>query len=570
MENNQAEKSRAELYREERKKRMAAAAKKSAKKKNPKLARAKQIAGKVIAIILAVVIALGAVYAVLNFFGVPQKVLPAAKIGDQKVSIAKYDYYYMEMYLNILNTVQSYDSQYGEGAGALYTGFDSTKAPEDQPYDEETLGEIKGFEGEDPTWADFLRYSTLNSLQSYVSYAKMARDAGITLTEEETANIDEEIESARETAENSDYSLDRFLTKYYGKGASEKLQREIMEEKQLASKYAQQKNEEITNAVTDEQIETEYNKNIANYALVSVSAFTVNADTSSVAEDATDEEKTAATNAAMEEAKKKADGYAAKVNSPETLLEQAKAYNTSATESSVQRTDVTPSSLETSYGAAAKDWVLADGRKVGDVTVVESTSGYTVLYMSALPHKNTTKPVDVRHILVQFETQTDDSGNTVELTDEEKETYLQKAHEIYNEYLKNPTEDHFAELAEKNSADTGSNTNGGLYEEVKVGDMVTEFNDWCFDPARKSGDTGIIETTYGYHIMYYVGNDHTETWRTDVQSALASKQLEDFDTQIQEGDAYKIKPHNLILKWAVTQLNSLIKSFSVNSASSAS
>ena len=201
------------------------------------------------------------------------------------------------------------------------------------------------------------------------------------------------------------------------------------------------------------------------------------------------------------------------------------------------------------------------------MTVVESTGGYSVLYLSALPHKDTTKPVDVRHILFQFESETDDSGNTVALTDQEKETYLQKAHEVYDEYLKNPTEDHFAELAEKNSADTGSNTNGGLYEEVKVGDMVTEFNDWCFDPARKPGDTGIVETTYGYHIMYYVGNDHAETWRTDVQSALASKQLEDFDAQIHDGDAYKIKAHNLSLKWAIAQLNSLIKSFSVTSTS---
>ena len=27
------------------------------------------------------------------------------------------------------------------------------------------------------------------------------------------------------------------------------------------------------------------------------------------------------------------------------------------------------------------------------------------------------------------------------------------------------------------------------------------------DPERKAGDTGIIETVYGYHVMYYVGDD---------------------------------------------------------------
>ena len=36
--------------------------------------------------------------------------------------------------------------------------------------------------------------------------------------------------------------------------------------------------------------------------------------------------------------------------------------------------------------------------------------------------------------------------------------------------------------------------------------MVANFNDWCFDSSRKPGDTGIVESDYGYHVMYYVGD----------------------------------------------------------------
>ena len=36
--------------------------------------------------------------------------------------------------------------------------------------------------------------------------------------------------------------------------------------------------------------------------------------------------------------------------------------------------------------------------------------------------------------------------------------------------------------------------------------MVSEFDEWIFDKERKSGDTGIVKSDYGYHIMYYVGN----------------------------------------------------------------
>ena len=552
MENKKAEKSQAELYREERKKRMAAAAKKNSKK-SPQMQKAKHVAGKVIGIVVAVALVLGAVYAVLNFFGVPQKVLTAAKVGDQRVSIAKYNLYYMDIYMGISQQSQQYDSTYGEGYGAMYTGYDATKTPMEQAY---TLGTLEGFDGENPTWADYMRINALNYLQSYIAYADLAREAGLTLTEDEQKDIDDQIEQLRSTAESNDFSLNRYLVQMYGKGVNEKLLREVMEERQLASDYAQQKQEELTNAITDEQINTEYNDNLADYALVSVSAFTVTADTSSVADDATDEEKEAAQTEAMAKAKTLADGYAAKVTSPETLLEQAKINNSSATEDSVTYTDVTPSTLTSYFGQAACDWVVSADRAVGDVTVVESDNGYTVIYLSALPHKDTVKPVDVRHILIAFPT--DDDGNVEDLTDDQKLEYYEKAKSVYDQYLANPTEDNFATLAGSNSEDPGSKDNGGLYEEVNVGDMVDAFNDWCFDAARKPGDTGIIETEYGYHIMYYVGNDHDEAWKTTVKTALSNEAFNSFDTETLKGDTYKLTESSMMINWAASQLESLI------------
>ena len=552
MENKKAEKSQAELYREERKKRMAAAAKKNAKK-SPQMQKAKHVAGKVIGIVIAVALVLGALYAVLNFLGVPQKVLTAAKVGDQRVSIAKYNLYYMDIYMGISQQSQQYDSTYGEGYGAMYTGYDATKTPMEQAY---TLGTLEGFDGENPTWADYMRINALNYLQSYIAYADLAREAGLTLTEDEQKEIDDQIEQLRSTAESNDFSLNRYLVQMYGKGVNEKLLREVMEERQLASDYAQQKQEELTNAITDEQINTEYNDNLADYALVSVSAFTVTADTSSVADDATDEEKEAAKTEAMAKAKTLADGYAAKVTSPETLLEQAKINNSSTTEDSVTYTDVTPSTLTSYFGQAACDWVVSADRAVGNVTVVESDNGYTVIYLSALPHKDTVKPVDVRHILIAFPT--DDDGNVEDLTDDQKLEYYEKAKSVYDQYLANPTEDNFATLAGSNSEDPGSKDNGGLYEEVNVGDMVDAFNDWCFDASRKPGDTGIIETEYGYHIMYYVGNDHDEAWKTTVKTALSNEAFNSFDTETLKGDTYKLTESSMMINWAASQLESLI------------
>ena len=104
------------------------------------------------------------------------------------------------------------------------------------------------------------------------------------------------------------------------------------------------------------------------------------------------------------------------------------------------------------------------------------------------------------------------------------------------EFESNPTEEHFAELAQQKSSDTGSSANGGLYENVAPGQMVEAFNDWIFDTSRKAGDVGIVETDYGCHLMYFVGpgkysfrdslivnaktNADYEAWYTGLTEAL--------------------------------------------------
>ena len=87
------------------------------------------------------------------------------------------------------------------------------------------------------------------------------------------------------------------------------------------------------------------------------------------------------------------------------------------------------------------------------------------------------------------------------------------------------TEDSFAALVADNSTDTGSAGNGGLYTDVTQGQMVTEFNDWCFDDARKPGDTDIVETQFGYHVMYFVSRGLSSTWRETAAAAIASDRI---------------------------------------------
>lgn len=559
MEKNQTEKSQAELYREERKQRIAKESSKKAKK-SPQAAKIGKVVSKVISIVIVAAIIIGALSGILNFFGVPQKVLTSVKYGSTKVSVAKYNFYYMSSYLNVSQTAQQYDSYYGKGSGLQYTGYDYSKTPMEQEYTASDLG--LGSEVTQ-TWADYFRINTINYVQQYVAYAALAREAGITLTDEEQKKIDEQIESFREAAEENDYSLDRFLMTRYGKGASEKLMREIMEEQTLASNYATQKQTEVTNAVTDDQINEEFAKNMNNYTVLNVSAFKISAGETKVADDATEEEKTAAKSEAMAKAKTSAESYAARVKNADDLLAQAKLYDSSLVDSSIVYNDTSYSSLNSTFGTTVSDWAVSSDRAAGDVAVLETTDGYVVIYMSAPAHKVETQPVDVRHILIKFPT--DDSGNVTALTEEEKKTYYNKAKSVYDEYLANPTEENFTALATNNSEDTGSSSSGGLYEKVKPGDMVAAFNDWCFDESRKTGDTGIIETIHGYHVMYYVDNNNEAVWKSDVRSKLAEAAFTSFDDNLlaDEGD-YAKKERTSIINWSARQMEKLIQKYYIN------
>jgi foldase protein PrsA len=55
---------------------------------------------------------------------------------------------------------------------------------------------------------------------------------------------------------------------------------------------------------------------------------------------------------------------------------------------------------------------------------------------------------------------------------------------------------------------------------VATGDMVQTFEDWCYDTSRKPGDTGIIQTEYGYHVMYFVKTQ--KDWMADAISSLTT------------------------------------------------
>ena len=154
--------------------------------------------------------------------------------------------------------------------------------------------------------------------------------------------------------------------------------------------------------------------------------------------------------------------------------------------------------------------------------------------------RNDYNTVDVRHILFKVDTtgldsKAEDYQAKLEELKAGKKQEAENALQAWKDG--DATEASFAALANELSDDTGSNTNGGLYKQVYKGQMVSEFNDWCFDESRKAGDTGIVANAatgssyIGYHVMYFVGTDDPY-WMVQVRKAMMNKAYSEWSANL--------------------------------------
>ena len=161
-------------------------------------------------------------------------------------------------------------------------------------------------------------------------------------------------------------------------------------------------------------------------------------------------------------------------------------------------------------------------------------------YLSYGITKDSGKLVDVRHILIQPEgAQVDASTGYVTATDAQWEACRAEAQAILDGWAQGEaTAEAFGKLAVEHSEDGGSAENGGLYSNVGKGQMVEAFDAWIFDESRKEGDTGLVKTEFGYHIMYFAGGD--DGWYRAAQPELVQSMTQEALNALLEN--YPVEP----------------------------
>ena len=202
------------------------------------------------------------------------------------------------------------------------------------------------------------------------------------------------------------------------------------------------------------------------------------------------------------------------------------------------RSTVLGSSLEESF----RPWLTENGRSNGDVTAIEAPEGsgwYVLLFLARTD--NTEPAAAVHHILIKAEA--DENGV---YTDEAKAAARAEAEEILSAFNQtDKSEASFASLASLLSEDHGSSSNGGLYSSVMQGQMVPEFDAFCF-AEHAYGDTAIVygeNSGYaGYHVMFFV--ERLPARDAIARDALRSAAMADWSAELTEG----IVP---VVHWAV-------------------
>lgn len=545
--NNQ---NKAEQYRQERKERLAKSAKKNAKNIEKKVA-ARSVVKKVIAVIVIAAIALGCVTGILNYCGVLQKAVQVGYVGNEKISYAEYLYYYSRAYNQL-----SYNAQYYKYYGYDY-GYDTSLAPQDQ------TKTTKDEDGNEITWVEYLHDQAVKTAQMYLAFYQEAKEAGTELTEADLAEVDKQIEDLREEASSANqsskssssddenqragYSLNAYLRKAYGNGVTERFLKKQLKMESLVKKFYNDKSDEFEKGYTEDEVKKVFDESPDSYQFVTLRLYQFKNESLKQNDGESDDDLKKRQSESDAKTKANANEMFDGVTDEKSFVTLATKYNTTedydadsstlikAALKSQSQFNSSATYLE-SMNSDLAAWAFEGSTKAGDKKLIEDSDNGAYYVALMVNPKHDVNTVTVRHIL--FLTQDSQTGKA--LSDDEIQKAKDKASETLAKWKAGEaTEDSFATFATDLTEDTGSSSNGGLYENVVPGQMTGAFDKWIFDDSRKAGDTDIVESEYGYHIIYFVSKNGTYA-DSAIRSSLASEDLEKFSDEILESDKYVI------------------------------
>lgn len=428
----------------------------------------------------------------------------AMTVGDTDISVGTYNYYYSKI-------VANYEMYANYGYFDLDTTTDYSK--------QYTIDD----DGNKITWLEMFQNKTIDQIQYVTAYYEAGIADGMTLTKEQKDSIDEQLESLKTSASEASQSLDDYIETNYGEYCTLETLETVQEQAYIAQNYYQKVLAD--SEVPEDEFNEYFKENSEKYYNCDYAFIEMTYDTTS------DETK--------KESVEKAKSYLSKISSvkdmkkivPDACADLIDQYisngyfedEDAAVEALSEYMENTMSATDDSFGEETSKWLFSDDTEVGDTTYYcDEDNGFIYLILkTGEPKLDESVTYSVRHLLVIPGNDSEDSEDTDDTdadteteqsyTDEEWAAAKEKAESLLAEFNKGDKSEYsFAMLAEENSDDTESTSKGssglfgGMIEGTKEGAMVPEFENWALDSSRKYGDTGIVKSDYGYHIMFFI------------------------------------------------------------------
>ena len=403
--------------------------------------------------------------------GVAMRLSTAVTLDDYKVNGNMMSYFFQTTYMDFVNNYSSYMSYLSLDQ---YTSLKEQQFNPAGSYDSAFLGEFKG------TWFDYFMTQTKDSVKNLLIYCSEADRLGITLNDEDQAEIDASIDTLLINIRSSygaGLSDATCIANVYGKGVSKADVRKAMELSALASKAAQQISDDIEGAITDERINSEYDSNKRDYNLVDYFTYSFDVYYDDVVaekygdekkvEDLNDEEKAAVL--ALYKEKIAAAHASAKELASKTTLDEFKAWVINYAANNL---------YDENYETATE--------KIANENIPDKADLDTI--------KEKTIAAVIKEVTEGKEEVTEDVVTT--------EADSEKTYKLYDITIKSEFAEAAKTLKSKLFTAVLSAKEDGLMEKTNYiapdeDDKKDDFSEWAFSADRKANDTTNIETGDG-------------------------------------------------------------------------
>ena len=460
----------------------------------------------ILIVALAIVVCAAAVFGVVMLASRPSYDVkaPVVTVGEEKITVPVYNYMYSMAATNFYNS---------------YSFFIQAGTP---------LSKQKNIMGEG-TMEDYMKQMTAANLKEILNVYAKAKQDGFKLSDEQQAQIDEELEHLEQDAKSYGFSsADKYLAARFGADCNTDNYEEYLTLVTTYSAYASKLSDEFK--PSSEELNTAYEADKDNFDFVNFTYKTTAAESTKVEAEpgrtSVNPDAETGTEAATETPASTETVYTdeAKAAAKETAESYTKQMPEDATTTSYNKSTATSYLTE-----EIANWLFDAARKEGDVMVFARDSEETYFYTVRFDSRDTNDYQRVNANIITIAKDKEDANKDsekedAEATKEETQTAEQKRDALIAAIQPGMSDEDFSKAV------TALEYNGSTTAYARSYSNET-IRDFLFDESRKDGDllTDYEDDNY-YYVVRYASKEEQSYRDLLVTNSLWTKFYEEISS----------------------------------------